>query len=366
MATLGPNELHNIALPANWDTALLTRLKLATGETYEQLITDIAAGLALANAGLLSNPITSSLVSLTQEASIEYNVGVSNGFERHTERTQPNGRRAAMTGGMLEMTSWDRALDWTWDALRKARQSQIDADIASAMADLTNLYEKNILTRLFKSTYTTVGSGKSYPLADGTATESGYVPPNFPSRATAFANTHSHLLRLNGITQANLETAVAHLWEHGADAPFTLLIAQADIAAWQNTTNVTGFIRKGDSLIQLGTQTDVALVGNEFIGVIQTAYGAVQMIASARIPTTYWAVYKSYGNLDQRNPMVLRESPDYGTGAVLLSGRQYPITQFPLEGAILYTEFGVGISDRVGAAIVLNAASSTYSDPTIV
>jgi hypothetical protein len=366
MATLGPNELHNIAIPANWDTAMLTRLSLSTGETYEQLITDIARGLSIANSGLVNSPLVASLISTSQEATVEYGVGVSNGFERHTERTQPNGKRAAMTGGMVEMNSWDRALDWTWDALRKARRSQIDADIASAMADLGNLWEKAILSRLFKSTYTLVGSGKSYPIADGTATESGYIPPNFPSRATAFANTHSHLLRLSGITQANLEAAVLTLWEHGEDAPFTLLIAQADIAAWQNVTNVTGFVRKGDSLIQLGTQTDVALVGNEYIGVIQTAYGPVQMIASARIPTLYWAVYKSYGANDQRNPLIVRESPDFGVGAVLLSGKQYPITQFPLEGAILFTEFGVGVSDRVGAAIVYNYASASYVDPVIV
>jgi hypothetical protein len=366
MANLGPNDLKQFAIPTNWDAAMLRRMSLVDGTTYEQLISDIAAGLALANGTLQTNPLVASLISLTTEPAIEYRTGVSNGFEAHTEYGKPNAKRAAATGGMLPLNSWDRYLEWTWDMLRRARRTQIDNDISSAMQDLTNLWEKAILTRLFKSTYTAYGSGKAYPLADGTATESGYIPPQNPSRAAAFANTHTHLLRLDGITQSTLESAVSHLWEHNADAPYDLLIAQADVASWANTTNVTGWIKRADGGIRYGTQTDLAEVSPDYIAVIETsAYGPVRVRASARIPTKYWAVYKSYGSLDQRNPLVVRQSPDYGVGAVLLPGREYAITQYPLEGAILFSEFGVGVADRVGAAIVYNAASSTYTDPTI-
>ncbi len=366
MATLGPNDLKQFAIPANWDGAMLTRISLAGGETYDQLISDISAGLAVANASLLSNPLVASLISVTDEAAVEYRTGVSNGFEDHTEYGKPNAKRGTSTGSMLPLASSDRFLGWSWDMLRKARRPQIDNDIASAVADLQNLWEKKILTRLFKSTYDTYGAGKVMPIADGGTADSTYIPPQMPARASAFAYTHTHLGRLDGITQANLETQIAHLWEHGHDAPFDLLIAQADVSSWSNTTNVTGWIKRTDPLIRYGTQTDIANIADDYIAVIETsAYGPVRVRASARIPTNYWAVYKSYGALDQRNPLVVRQSMDYGVGGVLLPGREYNITQYPLEGAIIFSEFGVGVADRVGAAVCYNHDDNAYVIPTI-
>lgn len=366
MATLGPNDIKQFAVPTNWDSAVLTKLRLATGETYEQLISDIAAGLAMKNAQLLASPLLSSLIYTTEEAAIEYRVGVSNGFEDHTEYGQGNGKRAASTGSMIPLNSKDRFLDWTWDMLRHARRSQIDNDIVSAMDDMQNLWEKTILQRLFKSTYTSVGTGKAMPVADGGTADSTYVPPQYPSRAAEFLYTHTHLLRLDGITQANLENAVAHLWEHNHDGPYELLVAQSDVSSWSNTTNVTGWVKKAALGIRYGTQTDLAQVDGDYIGAIETsAYGVVNVRASARIPTKYWAVYKSYGNLDQRNPLVVRVG-EYGVGAVLLPGRQFAIKEFPIEGAMLFSELGAAVSDRVGAAIVYNHTTGSYTDPTIL
>ncbi len=366
MATLGPNDLKQFALPGTWDAAYLTKYALAEGITYDQVLSDIASAIAMANGALLNDPLVASLVSVTEEATLEYQVGNSNEFEEHTEYSQPDAKRAATAGTMLPLRAWDYKLGWTWDFLRKARQMQIDGNVASAIAAAGNLWQKRVLTKLFKSDYDAVGStGKSVPLADGGTADSTYIPINKPDRASAFAYTHDHIGAQNGITQAILEIGIANLWEHGHDAPFDLLIAQADIASWSNTTNVTGYIKKADGLIRYGNSTDLANVSNDYIAVVETsAYGPVRVRASARIPTTYWAVYKSYGNLDARNPLVVRASPQYGVGSVLLSGRQYPITTFPLEGAILFTEYGVGVADRVGAAVYINSAGA-YSTPTI-
>lgn len=362
---LGPNDLKQWAMPAGWDAGRLQQYRLASGETYDDLINDITAGLAIANRSLLSDPIVSSLVSVGSEMTFEYPTGSSNGFQDHTEYGRPDAMRGAVTGHMPELVHKDRMLSWTYDFLRKARRGQIDADIASAMQDLRNMWTKAILTRLSKSTYTAVGSGKSMPVADAGVADSTYVPPNFPDRATAFASSHTHLLRLNGITQANLETAVAHLWEHGYDAPYDLLISQADVAAWSAVATVTGWVKRADGLIRYGTQTDLANVDDGYLGVIETsAFGPVRVRASARIPTTFWFLYKSFGALDGRNPITVVPSPTYGLGAVLLAGDH--IRHYPMENAILTAEFYLGISNRVGAVLVRNDTTSTYTDPTIV
>lgn len=365
MATLGRNDLKQWALPAGWDAARLELMRLASGETYADLVTDITDALNIANRALTTDSIISSLCHISDEMTMEYPIGVTNGFEDHTEYSQPDAKRGATTGHMVEKVHVDRKLGWTFDFLRMARRSQIDADISSAMQDLRDIFQKRVLTRMSKSTYTAVGSGgKSMPVADGGTADSTYVPPQRPDRSTAFAYTHSHLQRLNGITQASLETVIAHLWEHGYDAPFDLLVAQADLSSWSNTTNVTGWIKRADGLIRYGTQTDLANVADDYIAVIETStYGPVRVRASARIPTTYYFAYKSFGPMDPRNPIRIVPSPTWGLGAALLAGDH--IRQYPLENAIITMEMFLGVADRVGIVLAKNAASSTYTDPTI-
>ncbi|MFA6046183.1 MAG: hypothetical protein WC718_14460 [Phycisphaerales bacterium] len=363
MALLGVNSLQQFVIPTYWDAATLEKFRLADGTTYAQLVADINAALAIANADVLADPLNASLMSPTTELAVEYGIGVSNGFQTHTEYGKPDAKRGATTGHMLPLEGFDRGIGWTSDFLRKARRAQIDADIASAIRDLKDLWQQKLLTRLFKSTYTAVGSaGRSMPLADGGTADSTYVPLPRPDRAAAFAYTHDHIHNLNGITQALLETAIGNLWEHGYDAPFDLVVAAADIASWVNTTNVTGFVAKASGLIRYGITADLAQVGADYIGVIDTKYGEVRVRASGRIPTTYWAAYKSYGSLDARNPLVVRVDPEYGPQAFLKSAAAQMVD--PLQEAIIYVEFGVGVQDRVGAVAYINSAGG-YSDPTI-
>jgi hypothetical protein len=365
MATLGPNDLKQYALPTYWDATELEKIRLADGTTYAGFINDVSQGLALQNAALLADPLLGTMMAATTEAAVEYGVGVSNGFEEATEYGLPDAKRAATTGHMLGLKEYDRAFGWTWMFLNKARRMQLDEDIASAMADLKNLWAQKILTRFFKSTYDSVGSGRSMPFADGGTADSSWVPKPNPDRADAFAYTHTHLLRLDGITQANLETAVKHLWEHGHDGPYELLVAQADIGSWRNTTNVTGYVSRPDPLIRYGVQTDLANVMGEGIdGVIETAYGACRLRPNGRIPTNYWGLYKSYGVRDQRNPLWIRYNPKFGVGAVLLAGDH--IRQYPLENAILWMEFGANVGrDRTNGVLVENDSTGVYADPTI-
>lgn len=362
MATLGPNDLKQYAIPTSWDASKLMSIRLESGETYDQFISDVSAGLSMKNAELLSNPLYAGLISLTTDASLEYPVGNSNGFEEATEYGRPDPKRAGTTGHMLPLIEYDRGFSWTWMFLKKARRAQLDADIASGMKDVQDIWEKKILTRLFKSTYDSVGTGKSMPLADAGTADSTYIPMHNLSRAAAFTSSHDHIHHLNGITQANLETAVANIWQHGHDAPYTLLISAADISSWTNTTNVTGWIPKSDSLIRYGNTQDLANVAAGYIGAVDTKYGACQVWANGRLPTTNWSVYKSYGPLDARNPLRVRYNPRFGVGAVLLAGDH--IRDFPLENAILWMEFGVGVADRVAATAYQNN-NSAYADPTI-
>ncbi len=360
-SVFGPNDLKQWALPVGWDAGRLAQIQLASGETYETLVRDINDAMGIANRALLADPLYASLISLSDERAIEYSSGVVNGFEDHTEYGKPGGKRGRTTGHMAEPVDMDRATSWTKDFLERARRFQIDNDIASIAADLKNAWEQKILSRLVKNTYTAVGSGKSMPLADGGTADSTFVPEPVPARAAAFAYTHQHYNRLDGISQANLETTIAHLWEHGVDGPFDLLIAQADIASWSNTSNVGGFVKRADSLIKYGVQTDLATVDTSYIGVIETStYGPVRVRSTARIPTAYYLAYKSFGPLDGRN--VLRVIPPAaGLGAEMEFGKA-PV-YYPLEDVFFRFRFELAVQNRVAAVMVKTGGA--YSIPTI-
>jgi hypothetical protein len=362
---VGPNDLKQFTIPSLWDASYLEKYRLVDGTTYEGLVAEMAVALAIANADLMSDPLYAGLISTTELAALEYEVGVSNGFSVHTEYSQPDAGRGATSGHMLPLIGYDRKLSWTWDFLRKARQEQITADISSAVRDLKNLWAQRILTRLFKSDSDSVASGYSVPLADGGAADTSYVPLAVPDRGGTFLYTHDHISYASGINQTNLETALENLWEHDYDSPFDLLISEADIADWTNTTNVTGWIPRADPSIRYGATADLANVDPGYLGVIETDFGAARVRATGRIPTTYWSAYKSYGSMDERNPLAVRlpnGAGDMQAVCRLLQGDH--IREFPLENALLFAEFGVGVRDRVGAVVMRNNGSS-YVTPTI-
>lgn len=369
MATLvGPNDLKNVSLPALIDATALRNYALRDGTTFDQIVADVDDALQITHDSVMGSPLAN-LFYVTEERAVEYRIGTSSGFEDHTEHTGPDAQRGDTTGHMLPLAKKDRKLAWTEDFLENARRPKIDADIAAVAQDYRDMWEKALLTRLFKATADTgkaydLGSGgSSVPFADGGTADANYVPVPNSSRASAFSSSHTHFLRLNGITQANLETAVDHLWEHGADAPYDLLVAGADVASWENTTNVTGYLPTRQDLVIYGQNVSLANVADYYLGIITTKRGPVRLWASARVPTGYWSVYKTYGPDDARNPLWVVRDPIYPNFVKLVVKN---VGKYPLEGAVAVAKFGVGVGDnRVSAVLVYNNSSGSYATPTI-
>lgn len=361
MATLGPNDLKQVSLPTYWDASKLVQLALASGESYDQLLAEVNTVLEVVNANLLADPLISSLAYLTEEAQVEYGIGASSGYKPHTEYGRGDEQHGAVGGHMLPVKMYDNPLGFTQDWLRKARRSQFVREIQRIATDTVNIFQKTALEVAFKSTYTAVGSGRSMPWADGGTADSDYVPMSVPGRGGDFAYTHNHIVPLSGITQANVETVAANLYEHGYDAPFNIEASFADRSSWNNTTNLTGFLANVIEGIRYGSTSDIVALDPTFIGTITTAVGRVDVRLNGRIPTGYWMMYKSFGNYDIRNPMAIRYQTDFGFGAKLKGGDSL---LNPMLKALVEFEFGFGVSDRVGAVVVCNHAD-TYTDPTI-
>jgi len=361
-------SLKHVLLPTAWDGDEMSRLSLADGTSYEDLVMDIETALELAAENIMAS-YEARLCFFTDEYGMEYGSGDTRGFERSTERARGQGRVAQLAGHAIPWVEFDYQLNWTRQWLKNARRRQIDVQLSRLIDNAQNLFSKEVLQRMFKmeeesGTYFGIGSnGVSVPFVDGGAGNVDYTPPPAPDRAGTFDATHDHFLRLDGITQANVDSAISHLWEHGYDGPFEINVPQADIADWTNTTNVTGFVERQHEGIDYGNASDRAgMLASEYIGGVKTKRGFARIRATGRIPTGYWSVTTIGEPGDMMNPLAVRTID----GLLALQLVTENVGAYPLQGATPLFEFGVGVGmKREAAVLVEDDSTGDYATPTI-
>ena len=371
MAVLGFSDLKNTALPSLWDEDEITKARLADGSSLAELSAELRAALMGVNRELLAMAHYSELFAVQDNPELEYPVGTTNGFEEASEYTPPDPRRGKTTGHMLPIVPYDRSLGWTMMYLRKARRMRLEADLRSVVIDARKLWQQQLLTRFFDDTANTVGgtSLADLPFANSTNDTSDYVPPVSPE-GEEFASSHNHFLGYgtSGITQDTIDqsavdVAVEHLQEHGHASPFDLIGSRTDVSSWTDTTSVTGWkAPEWPGIVYHASAVERApAMVTDFYGYIETDYGIVRVWLTPRVPTDNFGVFKSYGPGDQRNPLRVRIASNIGFGFNLVPGNWI---NAPSQMLVAYTEFGVGVGDRVNGVCV-DVASSTYSAPSI-
>jgi len=374
MANLGPRSSKHLVILTGWDADELEKLSLEDGTTYRQVVAMMEAGLA----GVV-NEFTASWYSrlfyVTDEPTVEYRVGSSNGFERYTEYGRPDAKRGAVEGHMLPLIPHDRALGWTWEFLRKARTSQIQADIADALKDVKDLMRTEMLGRVFRrgddsGSADGLGSSGYSPGFATTAAQTNvdFDPPDY--NGTSFDNTHEHYVAISGgaFTNAVFSDTKDELMEHGHNPPFDFIIGPNDE---DTVRGLSDFTPVPEMNVNYGATQDLAsapnmvdLDGSYYIGTISDCL--VRVVRG--IPQYYGFGWKSYGSNSQRNPLYVRVSTNAPMNGelrvVAMPDPRENSGQIPLQHLMLFTEFGVGVGDRTnGTARYVNNA--TWSDGTV-
>lgn len=370
MAILGPSDQKNLVMPSLWDTTYINNFRLESGRTFEALVGQIREGLATFNSNdLLSMEHYGDMIAVQDTPEVEYITGATGEVQEFTEYKFADPQRADTTGHMIDLRTYNFSLGWTMLYLMKARDSKLDADLKMTFTKIRSHWQKSLLQRFFKSTATTIGSnGKNVPFADGGTADSSYVPYESP-RGTTFLSTHNHFLRQAAtLTEALVNAAILTLWEHGHDAPYDIIIPQADIATWQALTSSTGGFRTPtwadlNYMANATVRANTNGIGGDIFGYWESPYGIARIWATPRLPTNYYGVFKSYGQSDPRNPLRVRFDPKVGIGWNLAPGQLINAPQFM---AAMMSQFGIGVGeDRTnGVAVYLNA-SGNYVDPTI-
>lgn len=370
MANIGQRDTTHLVMLTGWDATELQNFKLQDGSSYDEVVARMNAALGALNAEFASDWMAG-LYSVTDQPDLEYRVGSANGFEVHTEYGRPDPKRAATEGHMLPLIPYDRMLGWTWDFLRDARMSQIDADIADAIKDARDKRRVSILTRCLKrgdDSGAAKGLGTSgYSPGFATAAAStsvDFTPPAFGG--TAFDSDHEHYVGITGsaFTNAVFSDAKAELREHGHEPPYEFVIGPSDETT---VRGLTDFTPVAENLVIYGSTQDRArlnpagdAVGSWYIGTIHDF--AVRVVAG--MPQYYGFGWKSYGRMSQRNPLKLRVHKGLGgLSVVAMTDPKAGNGITPIQNLMLFVEFGVGVADRTNGT-ARYTVSATWADGT--
>jgi hypothetical protein len=370
---LGPRDLSSLVLLTGWDATELRKYSLDDGTTYDQIVSQLNTAVGAISNELANDPVWAGLISYADQPEVEYRVGASNGMSDHTEYGRADSQRAAIEGHMLPLKAYDRMLGWTWDYLRKARLSQIQADIADSIKDVRDKFRLVLLTRLLQrgdDSGTNKGLGAA-GYSPGFATAHGstnvdFVPPTVGG--TSFDYDHEHYIGIGGgvFTAAVFSDAHDELREHGHEPPYEFLLGTSDEAT---VRGLSGFVSAPAiaayqqyavtaNIAQLDPLADAN--GNYYIGVISDF--RVRVVRG--MPRYYGVGYKSYGPRSQRNPLRVRLNKGETTPRVLVMPDPNAGNALtPIQNLMMFLEFGVGVADRT-AATPRYVNNATWADGT--
>ncbi len=374
MTTYGPRTTANNIIHTGWDAAELEKLRLQDGTTFAQVVSQLETTIRAVMFDI-ANGWASELVSFTGEPTTRYRTGVSNAMTRFVEGARGDPQRSEQTGHMLPLIPWNTYLEWTWRYLdNEARMEDIVDDIVDAGKRIKDRWRLSLLTRLLKRGD---DSGEKDGLGDtglspGFATAAASTGVDFTPISVGgqtFDSDHEHYVGIAGgvYTNAVFTDARDELREHGHEPGangYTFYIGKSDEST---VKGLSDFIPVAQSNVAYGANISLSTAngGGDDNGIY--AIGSIDdftVKVVPGIPQYYGFGYKSYGSLSQLNPLRVRVPA--GLSAPLIRVMPDPRSgggNYPLQNAMLFTEFGVGVKDRTnGTARYVNNA--TWADGT--
>lgn len=371
---LGPLTLQNKALPTGVDGTRIAQWAMRDGITWEQLVSQVSLALGEANQRLAAK--WGWLFSITDEIAMEYpNGGSIVPMTELTDIDNPVLLHGTTIGHMLPLNYYGEAIGGTWRYFRDVRSAQISAAITTIVNRGIWRFEQKLLTRFFTNTENAIGSaGYDVPFVRGTGGSVDFAPPAYDGEA--FATTHDHFLAYDNDTGPEtfddmFEGLAETLAEHGHEAPFQALVSRTDVAEIGALANFVTIVDNTVNVIDRGGLTSGSTFfargdrGLSRVGFYQSNLGLVELIGTARLPTHYVGMTKSYGALDPRNALAVRVHPEGGFGFSIVP-KQSDNLKFPIQQVDVDLEFGAGVGmDRTNGAAAFLVNDDTWANPTI-
>lgn len=369
---LGALNLLNKALPTGLDGTRLAEWALRDGITYGELANELALALADANQELIAK--WGWLFSLTEEIWMEYeNGGSVTAMTEITDMDRPEPIHGTTLGHMIDLRAYGEAIGGSRRFFRDVRSAKIRAAISTIVRRGVWRFEQKLLTRWFTNTENAIGSaGYDVPFVRGTAGNVDFAPPAYEGEA--FETSHDHYIGVDDDSKGYadvLNEMAEHLQEHGHTAPYTAVVARADVSSYYALTDWVEMVDPVVSNIDRGGATSgaqfFASAEREMgrIGYFQSEWGLVDVRATSRVPTLYAGMCKSYGQLAANNPLAVRVHPDQGFGFFVVP-ETTPDDDTPVKQLDVEFEFGVSVGqDRTNGAAAYLISGGAWVNPTI-
>jgi hypothetical protein len=343
--------------PANVDATYLRGLETRSGLQLTELASRIDNGMAQVNTGV--DDLLATLLAPPTSSTFAQGGRTSRMIaQKKSQYTLARPQQVERQAIMLPIAEYEIGLGFTEDGLMEISLDNFQAQVDGMVAGFEMLVRAEVLSRLFSDAEVPVDSNTTMtsPGFAGSGTGSNVFAGLYPDN-TALPGGYTHYYRdtsANFIATVKAQRDRLRKWHQ---PPFDFIGSDARVAALMADT---AFVSAGSALIRVGVSTNEALVDADvYVGVFDKDIRVRRSLMD--FTTDQWALYKSYGALSPRNPLVWRFDDLRGQNAYVRARDQH----FPLAEAVAMWKFGIGVNDRTAAALGYAAASGNYTPPAL-
>lgn len=350
-------DTQYIDLPANIDTTFLEGLRTRSGYDFPALLRQLDSRLSALNRNV--DPLLAALLApATTEDFADTTSPMAFVITERGEYTIARPQYAEGQAHMLALRGYDVTLGFTEDGLEDLSLTRILVNIDSLFLGMRLLYRKEVMKRLFSDVEVriSVKTVATSPGFAGSGTGGNVFGGTYPD-GTPLPGGYTHYYRDTAANMlAVIKSAKARLAKW-APPPYDLIAPQSQIDAIV-ALGAPAFYRADQQFVRLGANSDIATVDpNTYIGILDENIRVRMPITDFASPNI--AIFKSYGNLSDRNPLVWKYDEKKGRAAYVRSR-----SMFPLADATVLQSFGINVNNRTGAALICINAAGAYVPPT--
>lgn len=302
-------------------------------------------------------------VDRTTDTRRSYGTGDTKTFDVLDQWGAPDAQKISAAATVdFPLDRFGNALQWTRQWMISNTVEQLAAEVKAILdGDRNNVIRQIKRAIYLSSNYTftdKLGNPANVALAvKAFANNDGSGYPVGPNGET-FATSHTHYLANATLTTTAATSLITAVQEHVNVGTPVVVINSADEATWRSLTGFTAYV---DARLSLNANANQPFARLDYSDLYNRAIG---IYGNAEIRIRPWAVSGyAFAYVENQPPVLAMRVPSLapGLGDLQLVADD---ERYPLRAKTYERQFGVGVWNRVGGA-VLDHGHGSYTNPTI-